>query len=152
MKWQMLPQRLFFWFCSLLCEDHTKNNLGCHQHASKGSSNELIHPNLHGNVLEVFSKSRFFENTCRLSFLYWKCWVMAANRPSPGSFCSACKVLQHLLEVRVSTDKHQHATWLNTLEENQNTDSSTTLYCSISDTTTVHSSSHKGHWSVQLFM
>lgn len=71
MKWQMLPQRLLFWFCSLLwSEDHTKNNLGCHQHASKGSSNELIHPTLHGNVLEVFSKSRFLKTPAGFLFFF----------------------------------------------------------------------------------
>lgn len=33
--------------------------------------------------------------------------------------------------------KHQHATWLKVLQENQNTDSSTTLYCSTPDSITL---------------
>lgn len=38
---------------------------------------------------------------------------------------------------RSDWQKHQHATWLSVLEENQNTDSSTTQYCSTPHSTTL---------------
>lgn len=85
------------------------------------------------------------------SFIYTVCWDNRANtgadRKCLATAANGPLTWKPLLGMQTVAappggqteywQKHQHATWLNVLQENQNTNSSTTLYRSTPDSTTL---------------